>query len=185
MSNLEKSKSPVPNPLHHMQIRSWMISNASVLLQAIFYKSLIISRAAQKFMVLWRCIWGNACSMKMIYASWNSLWWLLTTNDFIRTCTNVKVILKFATILFSHFLLTKIILVQRVKLLILAKRIGWNVIFLSNGFTNAVLWFKIQQYISNPLQFSYEVWLKSFNLQFHTLFIIIYLYFFKITWSLF
>ena len=89
--------------------------------------------------------------MRMVYASWNSLGWLLTTNQFASTGTDVKVILKFATILFSYFLLTKIGLVQRVKLLILLKRIGcWDVMFVSNDFTNTALRFKIQQYISKP-----------------------------------
>lgn len=113
---------------------------------------------------------NSACKLKFFR-------WLLTRSYFTSTGTNVKIMLKFATILFSHFLLTKIILVQGVKLLILIKKIGWNVIFLSNIFTNAVLWFKIQQYLCNPLQFSCETstLTKIFNLQFHIFFIIIYL----------
>lgn len=77
--------------------------------------------------------------MRMVSASWNSLRWLLTTNYFTSTGTDMKVALKFATILFSHFLSTKVILAQCVELLILVQTIVWDVMFETNGFTNAVL----------------------------------------------
>ena len=170
-------------PLYHMQIKSWMMSNPSILLKSIYLAARDILQepndvescpkvhdTLEVLMVKPVFNENSACKLKFFR-------WLLTRSYFTSTGTNVKIMLKFATILFSHFLLTKIILVQGVKLLILIKKIGWNVIFLSNIFTNAVLWFKIQQYLCNPLQFSCETstLTKIFNLQFHIFFIIIYL----------
>lgn len=66
-------------PLYHMQIKSWMMSNPSILLKSIylaariFCKSLMMSRAVQKFMILWRCLWWNLSSMRIVHASWNFL----------------------------------------------------------------------------------------------------------------
>ena len=47
--------------------------NPSTLLQGIFCKSLMMSRAVQKFMILWRCLWWNLSSMRIVHASWNFL----------------------------------------------------------------------------------------------------------------
>ena len=124
---------------------------SDILLQPIFYKSLIIWTTAQNFLILWRWIWWNVYSMRIVSSSWNLLIRLLTTNHFTSTGIYVKVVLKFTAILFFHFLLTKMILAQCVELLILVKRIGWDVMFQSNGFMNTVSWFKIKKYISNLL----------------------------------